>query len=288
MNRSRFTSVLGGVLVSAFTAGCADTAPTGIEADFAVGDRTNATTPAGGIVNVCVFMPTYLEAGPLSATFSAAAGAGENVLAGTFELGNGLYEGELTSCMEVWNVTGSTSATVSATLHSAPGLALDFITTLVGTGIEDNVAQTFTGVQTASISGVDDVDGGSFWFKFELADDPPPVGGQGCTPGYWRQSQHFSSWTGYSPNQLFSSVFADAFPGKTLLEVVWLGGGGLNALGRMSVAALLNASSPDVSFDLTTQQVIDAFNTAHASGNKKTIEQQKNLFDFLNNQGCPL
>jgi hypothetical protein len=288
MNRSRFTSVLGGVLVSAFTAGCADTAPTGIEADFAVGDRTNATTPAGGVVNVCAFMPEFFEAGPLYATFSAAAGAGENVLAGTFELGNGLYDGALTSCMEVWNVTGSTSATVSATLHSAPGLTLERIVTLVGTGIEDNVAQTFTGVQTASISGVDNVIGGSFWFKLELADDPPPVGGQGCTPGYWRQEHHFSSWIGYSPNQQFSSVFADAFPGKTLLEVVWLGGGGLNALGRMSVAALLNASSPAVSFDLTTQQVIDAFNAAYASGNKRTIEQQKNLFDFLNNQGCPL
>ena len=37
--------------------------------------------------------------------------------------------------------------------------------------------------------------------------------------------------------------FDDAFPGMTLLEVLSQGGGGLNALGRHTVAALLNAAS---------------------------------------------
>src|SRR5215210_35264 len=34
-----------------------------------------------------------------------------------------------------------------------------------------------------------------------------PDGNEGCTPGYWKQPQHFDSWVVYSPNQLFSSVF---------------------------------------------------------------------------------
>ncbi len=63
-------------------------------------------------------------------------------------------------------------------------------------------------------------------------------GGEGCTPGYWKQSQHFDSWTGYSPSTQFSAVFENAFPGKTLLQVLEQGGGGLNALGRHTVAAL--------------------------------------------------
>jgi hypothetical protein len=280
MNHSRFTSVMGGVLVSAFALACADTAPTGLEADFAIGDRNDNYELQQGVVNVCAF----LTGDPVNFTANFTAEATEGAVWANFSL---THMPPL--CIEVWNQVGSTAinATVTATLPEDPaGLTLDRIVTLRGDGIAPNEGQALEGVRSASLD-VSNVVGGYIWFKLVPAETPPP-GGQGCTPGYWRQSQHFSSWTGYSPTDLFSSVFADAFPGKTLLEVVWLGGGGLNALGRMSVAALLNAASPDVTFDLTTQQVIDAFNAAYASGNKRTIEQQKNIFDFLNNQGCPL
>jgi hypothetical protein len=112
-----------------------------------------------------------------------------------------------------------------------------------------------------------------------------PETGEGCTPGYWKQSHHFDSWVGYSPNQAFSSVFEDAFPGKTLLEVLNLGGGGLNALGRHTVAALLNAASSGVDYDLTTAQVIAGFNGVFPGGD---YEGQKNIFEGFNQQGCPL
>jgi hypothetical protein len=109
-------------------------------------------------------------------------------------------------------------------------------------------------------------------------------GGAGCTPGFWRQEQHFAYWTApYTPGTLFGAVFDDAFPGKTLLDVVWLGGGGLNALGRHTVAALLNAASPEVDYGMTPQEVIDAFNAAFASGDYET---QKDAFEGLNEQGC--
>jgi len=114
---------------------------------------------------------------------------------------------------------------------------------------------------------------------------PPPPGGEGCTPGYWKQSQHFDSWNGYSPNQLFSSVFEDAFPGMTLLEVLGQGGGDLNALGRHAVAALLNTANGEVNFGMTTAGVINAFNGVFPGGD---YEGQKNIFAALNERGCPV
>jgi hypothetical protein len=116
---------------------------------------------------------------------------------------------------------------------------------------------------------------------------PPPSGGEGCTPGYWKQDQHADSWVGYSPDQLFSSVFADVFPGMTLSEVVGLNGGGVKALGRHAVAALLNASSGGVAYDLSVQDVIDGFNAAVA-GTPADIEAQKNVFEAFNELGCAL
>jgi hypothetical protein len=86
----------------------------------------------------------------------------------------------------------------------------------------------------------------------------------------------------------FSAVFADAFPGMTLLDVLADGGGGLKALGRHAVAGVLSASSPDVSYGLDASDVIAAFNAAYASGNDVAIESLKNQLDRLNNQGCSL
>lgn len=117
----------------------------------------------------------------------------------------------------------------------------------------------------------------------------PTGGGEGCTPGYWKQSQHFDSWVGYTQGQLFSSVFEDAFPGKTLLEVLSTGGNTAGeALGRHTVAALLNAASGSgVSYDLTTAQVIAGFNAAWP-GTKNELNAQKAIFSGFNEQGCPL
>lgn len=113
-------------------------------------------------------------------------------------------------------------------------------------------------------------------------------GGEGCTPGYWKQYQHFVSWPGtYAPDTLFADVFEDAFSGMTLLEVLELGGGGLNALGRHVVAALLNAASTNVDYDRSEMQVINMFNNGNP-GSKDEYENVKNILTFFNEQGCPL
>lgn len=112
-------------------------------------------------------------------------------------------------------------------------------------------------------------------------------GGDGCTPGYWKQSHHFDSWTApLTPDTLFSDMFgSDVFGDMTLLDVLKQGGGKVKALGRHAVAALLNANSPDVSFDRSTTQVKMMFNNALSDGN---IEEVKNTFEGFNEQGCPL
>jgi len=109
----------------------------------------------------------------------------------------------------------------------------------------------------------------------------------GCTPGYWKQSQHFDSWVGYIPTQLFASVFENAFNTKTLLWTLGNGGGGLGALGRHTVAALLNSANPGVSADYpyTTAQVVSMFNAVYPGGDYETL---KNQFAAANEMGCPL
>ena len=116
-----------------------------------------------------------------------------------------------------------------------------------------------------------------------------PKKAEGCTPGYWKQEHHFDSWVGFDPDDSFEDVFGRDVPGDpTLVEALRQGGGGLTALMRHAVAALLNASSPDVdpvpAFD-TTAEVIAAFQAAFDSGDYSTT---KNLFETSNEAGCPL
>ena len=82
-------------------------------------------------------------------------------------------------------------------------------------------------------------------------------------------------------------MFHDAFPGKTLLQVLSQGGGDLQALGRQTVAALLNARSSGVNYALSNQQVIYLFDNPHPAS-KSEYNALKNYFEGFNHQGCPL
>jgi hypothetical protein len=117
--------------------------------------------------------------------------------------------------------------------------------------------------------------------------DPPPPGDEGCTPGYWKQSQHFDSWEGYATGDDFDTVFGvDLFsPDITLLQALNLGGGGVNALARHAVAALLNAASSGVDASLTEAEVIQLVQDAETSGD---FEAAKNTLAASNELGCPL
>jgi hypothetical protein len=118
-------------------------------------------------------------------------------------------------------------------------------------------------------------------------------GGQGCTPGYWKQKQHFDSWVKYIPEPspedpeelyMYNKVF-DVDYVKTLLEALKTGGGDEKALGRHATAALLNAANPDVNYFYTVYEIINMVQQAYDTDD---FEGVKNLFEAENERGCPL
>ena len=124
----------------------------------------------------------------------------------------------------------------------------------------------------------------TIYFKNDVLDipPPPPGGGEGCTPGFWRQSQHFQYWTGFDPSDLYADVFGVDRAGN-LLENVTARGGGANALARHAVAALLNAASAEVDYDLSIAEIIAGVQAAYDSGD---FESFKNVLEGFNEQGC--
>ncbi len=127
---------------------------------------------------------------------------------------------------------------------------------------------------------------------------------EGCTPGYWKQEQHFGSWTSHVPDGDNATSFFDAFgcsidimgkesgKGKptentepTLLQALAANGGGCNALARHAVAALLNAASSGVSYSLTAGEIIAQVCPAIDNGCDESV---KDTLASENELGCPL
>ena len=109
----------------------------------------------------------------------------------------------------------------------------------------------------------------------------------GCSPGFWKQRNHFDSWVELAHNDALADLFDRPLDG-TLLNGLTARGGALDALLRQAVAAALNATSPDVQpgpgVD-SLDEVVGAFQTAYDSG---SYESAKNAFEATNTAGCPL
>jgi hypothetical protein len=184
-------------------------------------------------------------------------------------------------CQEVWLApTDFANATITVTETVPSGYTASYVkttmtlpnTVTVGSPVSSNTITAPAGNQTGVL--------------VVFTNTGIPTGGEGCTPGYWKQGHHFDSWTApYTPDTLFDDVFENAFPGLTLLDVLKLQGGGLEALGRHTVAALLNAASGNVSYPLTVSDVINGFNAVFPGGNYETL---KDRWAALNEAGCPL
>lgn len=127
----------------------------------------------------------------------------------------------------------------------------------------------------------------------------PKVACNGCTPGYWKQPQHFFAWSGFRPVDVSALEKADTFnavfgvfdykksdgTAYTLLEVLHLNGNSdpiFPKLGAHAVAALLNAAS-SINYGYTSGEIITLF-----TNNKRTPDVLKDALDDLNNRGCPL
>lgn len=126
------------------------------------------------------------------------------------------------------------------------------------------------------------------------------TGNEGCTPGYWKQTQHFGSWAPSVPTGTNATLFFDVFTvcdmdgtncsyrglpaDLTLLQALQLGGGGFNALARHAAAAYLSASSNAVDYGITkvnvVTNVIQAFKTGSTAYHA--------VLEAANEKYCPL
>jgi hypothetical protein len=163
-----------------------------------------------------------------------------------------------------------------------------------------NATTTFT----ATGSGTDSLDNvitypGDPDERDAVTVDVEVVGNEGCTPGYWKNSP--DCWECYTTGTKFSAVFGrqiKIFTGgnpkqssnyitdPTLLQALGANGGGINALARDAVAALLNACDEDINYPLSVAGVIAAVQAA-IDGGAATIESEHLLLDLYNNYGCP-
>jgi hypothetical protein len=101
--------------------------------------------------------------------------------------------------------------------------------------------------------------------------------GEYCSPGFWKN--HYTHWgpTGYSPSDIFDDVFdCDLFGDDTTLGEAIHIEDTHNPLAFHAVAALLNASHPDIDINISVSDVQDAV----CDRDKSRLE------DF--NENCPL
>lgn len=126
-----------------------------------------------------------------------------------------------------------------------------------------------------------------------------PGGGEGCGAGFWKNPKHFDAWegTGLAPSDGLLAALGGAPVGfrrpehgvdpatLRLGEALALRGPGVNQLTRQAVAALLNAASGDVSYDLAPGEVRDAYRAALDGGDVPATTER---LAALNEQTCPL
>ncbi len=126
-------------------------------------------------------------------------------------------------------------------------------------------------------------------YEFCYVVNEPPVGDQGCTPGYWRN--HADRWVGLAPGDLFDTVFGvNYLPGVNVGQAVSTPQS-YGAFAFHAVAALLNANAsllaPDhvnyVAYPYSPAQVISEVQAQIATGSPS----QTNLAT-ANELGCPL
>ncbi|MWV14689.1 hypothetical protein F3I16_01415 [Pseudomonas sp. L-22-4S-12] len=138
-------------------------------------------------------------------------------------------------------------------------------------------------------------------------------GDEGCTPGYWKQEQHFGSWTN-PPYDPYSTQLQDVFnfagvngqigglADDLMLDALSYSGG-TGKLGaaqimlRAAVAAVLNAANGGVQYAFTLSDVISDVNAQLQSGTRESMLALATQLDDANNgvfdnpdggESCPL
>jgi hypothetical protein len=266
---TKYVVALALATTAAVAGACSDTAPTQSSVVKAPRLNLNTGTPGKKLV-LC----KQGAAGTFTATLEANA-LGSLAVTNPFTVNAG-------QCVDVWvgradgigsccepvdgvTITETSAIPVSISYQSAP---------------EENCFVTASGPNFISFE-INTYNGCVVTFVNE---PPPPPPGDGCTPGFWKNS--VGSWpAGYLPGADFDATFGvNLFsPNISLLSALGLGSGSKNALARHAVAALLNAASDNVDYGMSTAQVIAAVQAAAASGD---FESAKNVFEGLNELDC--
>ena len=161
--------------------------------------------------------------------------------------------------------------------------------TVEGSTFEGDFSVDFSGGAKGNIGETDSTElpvNAGIHIEKQVRETASPGGGEGLTPGYWKQSHHFDDWTTHSPTDNYNDTFmVNDDSSLTLLGALQRGGGGNEALGRHAVAAILNAANSNIDYDLTLSEIKTAVMDAYTSGD---FEPLKDQLDGLNNQGADL
>jgi hypothetical protein len=297
------------LILAAIIAGCSDTQETALEPptpppaepQFTIGEQPPNTPEdpppfsTRGVadlefVEVCKAYEG-VDGGPVNIDVSVVSHTGTDIDPFSVTLQDG-------ECLDVWLHGGDGLDEVTVTENPVPdGYSVSWVKEVANNespGCQE--ADSGSGSSATGLAGGDECGLSGALIRFtNTFEEPPPEGGEGCTPGYWKQEHHFDSWEGYAPTDAFDDVFdPDAVPLRrpesgttsdiTLAEGLRLRGGGVNALIRHTIAALLNAANSGVDYDLTEADVLAKY--AAAIGGD--VEAQKDEFAQFNEQGCPL
>jgi hypothetical protein len=131
-------------------------------------------------------------------------------------------------------------------------------------------------------------------------------GNQGCTPGFWKNNARnwgANAWgCGLSPDMPISYIFwlneplvirgngKSTITDPTLLEALDANGGGVNAMIRHGIAAILNACSPCVTYAINDpiQIVYMIEDTLNGVPGAYTVDELHYMFAGYNEAGCPV
>ncbi len=208
-----------------------------------------------------------------------------------------------TTCLSSDSITLGNSVTDTAYVTSgATGQVMFEVSTDGCTFLQYGALKTISGG-----SAVSDVytpsAAGTYYFKAVYLGDNNYCGSQSCscseqltvqnnysglTPGFWKN--HTCLWQGNKPTDSFNTVFGvsiqigcDSNP--SLLTALQSGGGGVTALARQAVAALLNSEHQYINYPLTKTQIITLVHNAIKSGNSATITALTNQLETYNSLG---
>src|SRR4029079_2168351 len=126
----------------------------------------------------------------------------------------------------------------------------------------------------------------------------------GLTPGFWKNNadnKNAIAWPHnpdgtlvWSPGQAVSTMFSalitvgSPYADLSLADALALGGGGVEALLRHGISAVLGATSPFVAYPMTAAEVINAVNAAILAGDATGTENLKNKLAGYNNAEASL